>query len=191
MSSLRIAVDRLLDIYNLTFGPLSTTVNDTFKYGDACESGDDKYVVAQFRSDASLAWVPDLRSFLNLAELKYRDFHPRRNQVMSNAEMWAKFEKGVQQAEITIVDPLYYKQAVLSDWLDQKAEPGIDFDLKMVNDSAGESMLQMSPLGIAESTSIDFYYQHVASMRPRAVSRRMSSFKTSRLRLSSAARAED
>jgi hypothetical protein len=88
-------------------------VNDTFKYGDACESGDDKYVVAQFRSDASLAWVPDLRSFLNLAELKYRDFHPRRHQVMSNAEMWAKFEKGVQQAEITIVDPLYYKQAVL------------------------------------------------------------------------------
>jgi hypothetical protein len=95
------------------------------------------------------------------------------------------------QAEITIVDPLYYKQAVLSDWLDQKAEPGIDFDLKMVNDSAGESLLQMSPLGIAESTSIDFYYQHVASMRPRAVSRRMPSFKTSRLRLSSAARAED
>jgi hypothetical protein len=151
MSSLRIAVDCLLDIYNLTLGPLSATVNDTFKYGDACESGDDKYVVAQFRSDVSLAWVPDLRSFLNLAELKYRDFHPRRHQVMSNAEMWAKFEKGVQQAEITIVDPLYYKQAVLSDWLDQKAEPGIDFDLKMVNDSAGESMLQMSPLGIAES----------------------------------------
>ena len=65
-------------------------MNDTFKYGDACESGDDKYVVAQFRSDASLAWVSDLRSFLNLAELKYQDFHPRRHQVMSNAEMWAR-----------------------------------------------------------------------------------------------------
>jgi hypothetical protein len=49
-------------------------VNDTFKYGDACESGDDKYVVAQFCSDASLAWVPDLRLFLNLPELKYRGF---------------------------------------------------------------------------------------------------------------------
>ena len=137
-------------------------MNDTFKYGDACESGDDKYVVAQFRSDASLAWVPDLRSFLNLPELKYRDFHLRRHQVMSNAAVWAMFEKGVQQAEITIVDPLIYKQAVLDDWLDQNAELGVDFDLKMVNDSAGESMLQMSPLGIAEMTSIDFYYQHLA-----------------------------
>jgi hypothetical protein len=134
----------------------------TFKYGDACESGDDKYVVAQFRSNASLGWVPDLRSFLNLPELKYRDFHPRRHQVMSNAEMWAKFEKGVQQAEITIVDPSVYKQAVIDDWLDQKAEPGIDFDLKMVNDQSGEWMIQMSPLGIAEATSIDYYYEHVA-----------------------------
>src|ERR1700730_2840173 len=51
-----------------------------FKYGDARESGDDKYVVAQFRSDASLGWVPDLRSFLNLSELKYKDFHVRRHQ---------------------------------------------------------------------------------------------------------------
>lgn len=134
----------------------------TFKYGDACESGDDKYVVAQFRSDASLGWVPDLRSFLNLAELKYRDFHPRRHQVMSNAEMWAKFEKGVQQSEITIVDPSVYRQAVIDDWLDQKAEPGIDFDLRMVNDQSGEWMIQMSPLGIAERTSVDYYYQHVA-----------------------------
>ncbi|MGH9683647.1 MAG: hypothetical protein ACRD4S_08565 [Candidatus Acidiferrales bacterium] len=134
----------------------------TFKYGDACESGDDKYVVAQFRSDALLSRVPDLRSFLHLSELKYRDFHPRRHQVMSNAEMWAKFEKGIQQAEITIVDPHVYKQAVIDDWLDQKAEPGIDFDLQMVNDQSGEWMIQMSPLGIAESTSVDYYFEHVA-----------------------------
>src|ERR1700730_5664612 len=134
----------------------------TFKYGDACESGDDKYIVAQFRADASLAWVPDLRSFLNLSELKYRDFQPRRHQVMSNAEMWAKFEKGVEQAEITIVDPRIYRQAVIDDWLDQQAEPGIDFDLKMVNDESGEWMLTMSPLGIAEASSIDYYYDHLA-----------------------------
>src|SRR5258708_34662198 len=119
-------------------------MSDTFKYGDACESGDDKYVVAQFRFDASLAWVPDLRSFLNLAELKYRDFHPRRHQVMSNAALGAKFENGVKQAEITIVDPLYYKQAALSDWLDQKAEQGIVFDLTVVKDVAGEPILEMT-----------------------------------------------
>jgi hypothetical protein len=134
----------------------------TFKYGDACESGDDKYIAAQFRSDASLAWVPDLRSFLNLPELKYRDFHPRRHQLKSNAEMWAKFEKGVQQAEITILDPRVYRQAVLDDWLEQGAEPDVDFDLQMLNDESGEWMIQMSPLGIADRTSVDYYFQHAA-----------------------------
>ena len=134
----------------------------TFKYGDACESGDDKYVVAQFRSDASLSWVPDLRSFLNLHELKYRDFHPQRHRVMSNAEIWAKFESGIQQAEITIVDPGVYQRAVIDDWLEKQAEPGVDFDLKMVNDESGEWMIQMSPLGMAQATSIDYYHEHVA-----------------------------
>jgi len=132
-----------------------------FKYGDACQSGDDKYVIAQFRSDASLAWVPDIRSFLNLPELKYRDFQPRRHQVQSNAEMWRKLQQGIQQAEITIIDPLVYRQAVIDDWLDKKAEPDHDFDMKMVNDQSGEWMLQMSPLGIAEATSIDYYYERV------------------------------
>lgn len=134
----------------------------TFKYGDACESGDDKYVVAQFRSDASLGWVSELRSFLDLPELKYRDFQPRRHHVMSHSEMWAKFQNGVYQAEITIIDPRVYRQAVIDDWLDQQAEPGIDFDLKMINDQSGEWMLRMSPLSIAEATSVDFYFEHVA-----------------------------
>lgn len=133
-----------------------------FKYGDACESGDDKYVVAQFRSDASLAWVPDLCSFLNLPELKYRDYQPQRHKVQSNAEMLAKLQKGVEQAEITIVDSLVYRQAVIDDWLDQQAEPGHDFDMRMVNDESGERILKMSPLGIAEATSVDYYHEHVA-----------------------------
>jgi hypothetical protein len=111
-----------------------------FKYGDACESGDDKYVVAQFRADASLGWVPDLRSFLNLSELKYRDFHVRRHQVMSNAQMWSKFDRGVHEAEITIVDPRFYRAAVIGDLLNQHAEPGIDFDLNTINEESSLCM---------------------------------------------------
>jgi hypothetical protein len=118
--------------------------------------------VAHFRSDASLDWVSDLRSFLNLPELKYRDFQPQRHRVLSNADIWAKLQKGVEQAEITIVDPIVYREAVLGDWLDRNAEPGHDFNLEMVNDKAGEWMIRMSPLGLAEATSIDFYYGHVA-----------------------------
>jgi hypothetical protein len=136
----------------------------TFKYGDASTSGDDKYVVAQFRADASLAWVPDLRAFLNLPELKYRDYFLRRHQVQSNAEMSAKLDKGFQQAEITIVDPRAYQQAVLDDWLDQGAEQDIDFDFRMLNDESGDRMIRMSPLGMTmnDMTCVDYYFEDVA-----------------------------
>jgi hypothetical protein len=133
-----------------------------FKYGDACQSGDDKYVIAQFRSDTSLAWVHDLRSFLNLKELKYKDFHPRRHQVFSNAEMWAKFDKGVQQAEITILDPRAYESVLIDEWLDQRAEPGIDFDQRTLNEEVGLFMLRLSPLSIASHTTFDFYFEQMA-----------------------------
>ena len=64
--------------------------------------GGDKYVVAQFRADASLGWVPELRSFLNLPELKYRDFQLRRHQVQSNA-MWTKIG-GPNTQEVAIAN---------------------------------------------------------------------------------------
>lgn len=50
-----------------------------FAYGDSVKTGDDKYVLAQFRHDAILTWVGELRSFLNLEELKWRDYRNREN----------------------------------------------------------------------------------------------------------------
>jgi hypothetical protein len=52
-------------------------------YGDSSRTGDDKYVLAQFRSNASLAWVGELRAFLVKGELKYKWFVPERHRVMS------------------------------------------------------------------------------------------------------------
>ena len=40
-----------------------------FAYGDSVKTGDDKYVLAQFRHDAILTWVSELRSFLDLRSL--------------------------------------------------------------------------------------------------------------------------
>jgi hypothetical protein len=45
-----------------------------FVYGDSCVSGDDKYVIAQFRQDDPMEWVADLRAFLVQDELKYKSF---------------------------------------------------------------------------------------------------------------------
>jgi hypothetical protein len=60
------------------------------------------------------------------------------------------------------VDPSIYRQAVLDDWLEPRAEPGVDFNLQMLNDESGDSMIRMSPLGITQLTAIDYYYEHVA-----------------------------
>ncbi len=59
-----------------------------FAYGDSVKTGDDKYVLAQFRYDAILAWVAELRSFLDLKELKWRDYKNRRElrPIESSAE---------------------------------------------------------------------------------------------------------
>jgi hypothetical protein len=58
-----------------------------FTYGDSSRTGDDKYVLAQFRSDASLAWVSELRAFLVKDELKYKWFAPERHRVMASVRI--------------------------------------------------------------------------------------------------------
>ena len=45
-------------------------------FGDSSHTADGKYIIASFRADANLSWVVDLRSLLNIPELKYRDYAP-------------------------------------------------------------------------------------------------------------------
>jgi len=127
-----------------------------FTYGDSSRTGDDKYVLAQFRSDASLAWVGELRSFLVRDELKYKWFVPERHRVMSNAELWRRVENGVHQAEITIIDPRSYSDFAIAELLEQQAEPGIDFDLKTINEKSGQYIIEWSPVGRIGAFDLDW-----------------------------------
>lgn len=131
-----------------------------FKYGDACQSGDDKFVIAQYRADAQLAWVQDLRSHLQQKELKYKDFHRFRHKVQANAGLWAKVQQGIFQAEITITNPKPYRDAIILDWLDKQAEYGIDFDEKTINEQTGQWLIKLSPLGIANISPMEFVWQY-------------------------------
>jgi hypothetical protein len=117
-----------------------------FTYGDSSRTGDDKYVLAQFRSDASLAWVGELRAFLVQDELKYKHFFPQRHRVRSNAELWRRVENGVHQAEITIIDPRSYKDFAVYELLEQQAVPGVDFDIETINDKSGNILLSRARL---------------------------------------------
>ena len=131
-----------------------------FTYGDSCQTGDDKYVIAQFPSDASLSWVLDLRSFLNVAELKYKTFEPRLYHVQSKPDLWKRVLDGVYHGEITITDPRVYKRAVFFTWYDQGAEWRIDFDERTVNEEAAEWMIGCSPLRIADRANIDWRFEN-------------------------------
>lgn len=118
-----------------------------FAYGDSVKTGDDRYVLAQFRHDAMLAWASELRTFLDLKELKWRDYKNRREYVQSNRALSRRVQLGLEQAELTIIDlPMYYR-ITLNDLIDQGAEAGLDFDLTILNDLTGRRMISESPLG--------------------------------------------
>jgi hypothetical protein len=127
-----------------------------FTYGDSSRTGDDKYVLAQFRSDASLAWVGELRAFLVRDELKYKWFVPERHRVMSHPELWKRVENGVHQAEITIIDPRSYKDFAVAELLEQQAIPGVDFDIQTINEISGEYIIEWSPVGRIGAFSLDW-----------------------------------
>jgi len=64
-----------------------------------------KYVLAQFRSDAELDWVKELRGRLVKDELKYADFKAARPRFRQDRSLWARVQRGVGQASIVIIDP--------------------------------------------------------------------------------------
>lgn len=64
-----------------------------------------KYVLAQFRSDADLEWVKELRARLVKDELKYADFKPARPRLRIEQPLWSRVERGVGQGSIIVIDP--------------------------------------------------------------------------------------
>jgi hypothetical protein len=127
-----------------------------YVYGDACVSGDDKYVIAQFRADAPMEWVSELRAFLVKDELKYKYFLPERHRVQANKELWKRVNAGLRAAEITIVDPAMYETSVKSGLEARGAEFGYDFDLELLRELAGNAILEDSPLNAATYSEYDW-----------------------------------
>jgi hypothetical protein len=117
-------------------------------FSDSTRTPDRKYVVASFRADANLSWVIDLRSFLNLPELKYRDFAPRRYQITSNPRLQSGLVQGLAEAELTIFDRTYYRASAYLDLKSRGAEFGVDFDLRSLDDLACNAAIEDSPFGI-------------------------------------------
>jgi hypothetical protein len=80
-------------------------------YGDATRTSDrfQKYILAQFRSDADLEWVRRTRSKLVKAELKFGDIKESRPFLKKDQILWSQIEKGVGQGTIIVIDPGEYE----------------------------------------------------------------------------------
>lgn len=114
-------------------------------YGDSTmtEGPLRKYVLAQFRSDADLGWVGDLRTELVVEELKYKAFREARPRLRSNEDLWSAVEKGMAQATIIVSDPAPVVHAVRSSYLSQGAKEGADFDRgELLRDGAAALIAQ-------------------------------------------------
>lgn len=80
-------------------------------YGDATKTSGrfQKYILAQFRSDADLEWVRRTRSKLVKAELKFGDIKENRPALKKDHSLWPQIEKGVGQGTIIVIDPGEYE----------------------------------------------------------------------------------
>jgi hypothetical protein len=80
-------------------------------YGDATRTSGrfQKYILAQFRSDADLEWVRRTRSKLVKAELKFGDIKENRPSLKKDQNLWSQIERGVGQGTIIVIDPGEYE----------------------------------------------------------------------------------
>jgi len=138
-----------------------------YVYGDACVSGDDKYVIAQFRADAPMEWVAELRAFLVKDELKYKDFFPERHRVQAKKDLWKHLTAGIRSAEITIVDPALYETSVKAGLEARGAEFGHDFDINVLRELTGDAILEDSPLNAATYSEFDWLSDNFSYFGPK------------------------
>lgn len=109
-----------------------------------------KYVLAQFRADAEMTWLRQLRSQLGSSELKYKHFRERRQALRKNRDLWKAVEQGMSQATIVVTDPEPVAAAVRQDLSSQGAEEGIDFGDPEIHERCAHSVISGTPIAHLE-----------------------------------------
>jgi hypothetical protein len=106
-----------------------------------------KYILAQFQSDADLEWVLRLRAKLGHDELKYRDFQPEHRRLKSSEpELYKIILKGIAQANVIVIDPGPIADLATDYYLQQRAEPGIDFTESDIINTCAVCLISETPL---------------------------------------------
>lgn len=105
-----------------------------------------KYILAQFRSDAELDWVGQLRTTMVVDEVKYGHFRNVRPRLRSNEHLWSKIEKGVSQATIIVIDPQPVQNSIRQYLKAKGAEEGLDFDRKELTNRCATAIIGGTPV---------------------------------------------
>lgn len=105
-----------------------------------------KYVLAQFRSDADLAWVMDLRAELVANELKYKAFREARPRIRKNQDLWKAVEAGVGQATIIVSDPAPLVDAVRDAYVADGGKEGADFGDAELHRGGAAALIATTPI---------------------------------------------
>jgi hypothetical protein len=121
-------------------------------YGDATRTSGrfQKYILAQFRSDADLEWVRRTRSKLVKAELKFGDIKDNRPTLKKDQRLWAQIEKGVGQGSIIVIDPGEYEPLAKDSLLKADIERA-GSKMKAIVDACTSEVLAGTPIAYLPS----------------------------------------
>jgi hypothetical protein len=105
-----------------------------------------KYVLAQFRSDADLSWVAELRSQLATDELKFRLVHEHRVKLKQLTRLWSRVERGVAQATLVVSDPAPVAGLLRRSWDSDGAIHGVDYDDASLTKECAAALVSGTPI---------------------------------------------
>ncbi len=123
------------------------TAATTFADATSTEGGARRqYVLAQFRSDASLEWVRELRAVLVTDELKYRGFRDARPRLRDECELWARIENGIGQATIIAIDPRPVEAEVRLAFREERRIPEEGFGEQAILSTCATALIANTPV---------------------------------------------
>ncbi len=106
-----------------------------------------KYVLAQFRSDADLEWVRELRARLVKDELKYTIVRDARPRLRGEQPLWSRVEAGVGQASIIVIDP-QPTEAQIRDAVEAglRGRPEPEIEERIISDVCASMIVANTPI---------------------------------------------
>jgi hypothetical protein len=118
-------------------------------FGDATttEGPGRVYVLAQVRDTGNLDWVAEVRTLLDVPELKWEVFVGHRPRLRADRHLWSRIEAGIAQAAIIVVDVDIESHRAFRSLIDERGVGfGYDWGDREMFDLMYRSTISRSPV---------------------------------------------